>query len=240
MIATTQIEPDQHGVTVLVVDDMAANRSVLCRQLELHNYAVISVESGEAALALLARTRPDIVLLDYMMPNMNGIEVLHHLRADPQTVDLPVIMVTARAENQATVEALEAGADDYVTKPIDFSVLRARIDSHLQKHGHASALRQSNATLDERVTMRNLILADLHGELEAEIAQRKQLEQELAKRSDTPIGTAAPSSLADLPLAEIKQKFDAVFDSVVAGKTPNLALMYELKEIFDHWTCQET
>lgn len=239
MIATTQIEPDHQGVTVLVVDDMAANRSVLCRQLELHKYGVISVESGEAALELLTRTRPDIVLLDYMMPNMNGIEVLRHLRANPATADLPVIMVTARAENQATVEALEAGADDYVTKPIDFSVLRARIDSHLQKQGHASALRRSNAALDEKVTMRSLILADLHGELEAEIALRKQLEQELAQRSGAPMETVAGSGLAELPLAEIKHKFDAVFDSVVAGRTPNLALMYELKDIFDQLTCQE-
>ncbi len=240
MIETTPIDPDNHGVTVLVVDDMAANRSVLCRQLELHKYGVISVDSGEAALELLTRTRPDIVLLDYMMPNMNGIEVLRRLRANPATVDLPVIMVTARAENQATVEALEAGADDYVTKPIDFSVLRARIDSHLQKQGNASALRMSNAALDEKVTMRSLILADLNGELEAEIALRKQLEQELAKRTAEPHPTQAITSLGDLPLAEISQKFDIVFDSIVAGKTPNLALMYELKELLNKLTAQET
>lgn len=239
MIQTTQIEFDHQGVTVLVVDDMAANRSVLCRQLELHKYGVISVDSGEAALELLTRTRPDIVLLDYMMPNMNGIEVLRHLRANPATVDLPVIMVTARAENQATVDALEAGADDYVTKPIDFAVLRARIDSHLQKQGNASALRKSNAALDEKVTMRSLILADLHGELEAEIALRKELEQKLEMQSGVSGHPGDPSGLADLPLAEIRQKFDAVFDSVVAGKTPNLALMYELKEIFDRAMSQQ-
>ena len=233
MIETTQIEPDHQSVTVLVVDDMAANRSVLCRQLELHKYGVISVDSGEAALELLTRTRPDIVLLDYMMPNMNGIEVLRRLRADPATVDLPVIMVTARAENQATVEALEAGADDYVTKPIDFSVLRARIDSHLQKQGNASMLRMSNAALDEKVTMRSLVLADLQGELEAEIGLRKQLEQELAKRSAAAVQPGGSASLAHVPLAEISQKFDAVFDGVVAGKTPNLALMYELKELLN-------
>lgn len=236
---TRHIDHEHANVTVLVVDDMAANRSVLCRQLELHRYGVLSVESGEAALELLTRTRPDIVLLDYMMPNMNGIEVLRRLRADPATVDLPVIMVTARAENQATIEALEAGADDYVTKPIDFAVLRARIDSHLQKQGQASALRMSNAALDEKVTMRSLILADLNGELEAEIALRKQLEQELARRSATP-GDAAPQAIpATLPLAEISEKFDAVFDSVVAGKTPNLAVMYELKELLSSLTAQQ-
>lgn len=239
MIETIPFEPDHQSVTVLVVDDMAANRSVLCRQLELHNYGVVSVDSGEAALELLTRIRPDIVLLDYMMPKMNGIEVLRRLRADPATVNLPVIMVTARAENQATVEALEAGADDYVTKPIDFAVLRARIDSHLQKQGHASALRMSNAALDEKVTMRSLVLADLHGELEAEIALRKQLEQELAKRSSDAHGVGAHGSIADFPLAEISQKFEVVFESIVAGKTPNLALMYELKELFSSLSAKQ-
>jgi DNA-binding response OmpR family regulator len=237
---TKHIDPEYPDVTVLVVDDMAANRSVLCRQLELNKYGVISVDSGEAALELLTRTRPDIVLLDYMMPNMNGIEVLRRLRADPATVDLPVIMVTARAENQATIEALEAGADDYVTKPIDFAVLRARIESHLQKQGNASALRMSNAALDEKVTMRSLILADLNGELEAEIALRKQLEQELAKRSAAQGGAGTHSSLDSVPLAEIRQKFDVVFDSIVAGKTPNLAVMYELKELLAGLTAEET
>ena len=236
MIETARIHPDHNSVTVLVVDDMAANRSVLCRQLELNKYHAISVESGEAALELLTRTRPDIVLLDYMMPNMNGIEVLRHLRSDPALIDLPVIMVTARAENEATIEALEAGADDYVTKPIDFAVLRARIDSHLQKQGHASALRMSNAALDEKVTMRSLILADLNGELEAEIALRKQLEQQLAKRSATHDVGASDSGV---DLAEVVEKFDLVFDSIVAGKTPNLAVMYEIKELLRNLTVQE-
>lgn len=240
MIHTKDIGSDHSDVTVLVVDDMAANRSVLCRQLELNNYHAISVDSGEAALNLLTRTRPDIVLLDYMMPNMNGIEVLRHLRANPAMADLPVIMVTARAENEATIEALEAGADDYVTKPIDFAVLRARIDTQLQKQGHASALRMSNAALDEKVTMRSLILADLHGELQAEIALRERLEQELVKQSAAPNAAGTHVSLADLPLAEINQKFDIVFDSIVEGKTPNLAIMYELKELLNNLTTQVT
>lgn len=228
MSETIRSDSEHQNVTVLVVDDMAANRSVLCRQLELNHYNAISVDSGEAALELLTRARPDIVLLDYMMPNMNGIEVLRRLRADPATADLPVIMVTARAENEATIEALEAGADDYVTKPIDFAVLRARIDSHLQKQGNASALRMSNAALDEKVTMRSMMVADLNGELEAEIRLRKQLEQELARRSAAP----APGGAPDMPtIREITEKFNLVFDSIVAGRTPNLAVMYELKEL---------
>lgn len=236
MMQEFDIQPDSKCPMVLVVDDMAANRSVMCRQLELHNYGAISVESGEAALELISQSPPDIVLLDYMMPVMNGIDVLHKLRANPETADLPVIMVTARAENQATVEALEAGANDYVTKPIDFSVLRARIDSHLQKQGDTTNLRISNAALDEKVTMRSLILADLQAELASEIEQRQMLEQKLKHLTagvvEVAVQDGEPVS-AEQPLDQICAKFETVFESIVSGKTPNLALMYELKEMIE-------
>ncbi|MCX7284884.1 MAG: response regulator [Novosphingobium sp.] len=148
--------PDHAPVRrILVVDDMEANRAVLCRRLERFGYAVESVDSGAAALASIAQALPDMVLLDYMMPQMNGIEMLQILRRDLRTRDLPVIMVTARAESGATIEALGAGADDYVTKPIDFDVLRARIATHMDKRSSAEDLRRANAALDERVVLRS-------------------------------------------------------------------------------------
>lgn len=239
MMENFDITPEAKSTTVLVVDDMAANRSVLCRQLEMHDYAVISVESGEEALELLAQAQPDIVLLDYMMPRMNGIEVLHELRKNPQTADLPVIMVTARAESEATVKALEAGADDYVVKPIDFGVLRARIESHLAKQGDTTELRRCNAVLDERMTMRSLVLADMETELRDEIGRREELEAKLldGPSDTTPIAATPKSNSASAArlepdavekLAAIKTKFGLVFDSVIAGRTPNLAQMHEL------------
>lgn len=223
-----EIKPDQTARTVLVVDDMAANRSVLCRQLEMHKYAVISVESGEAALELLSRSRPDIILLDYMMPKMNGIEVLRELRGNPNTADIPVIMVTARAEGEATAEALNAGADDYVTKPIDFVVLRARIESHLAKRGNTSELRKCNAVLDERMTMRSLVLADMETELREEIDRRKELEARLSQTSPEAAHRPVMDESLLRQLQEIKTRFGIVFAAVVSGKTPNIAQMYEL------------
>jgi len=231
MMENIEIKADNASKTVLVVDDMAANRSVLCRQLELHKYAVVSVESGEAALELLTRSRPDIVLPDYMMPKMNGIEVLKELRKDPDTADLPVIMVTARAESEATVEALEAGADDYVTKPIDFSALRARIESHLAKRVDTSDLRRCNAVLDERMTMRSLVLADMETELRHEIARRKELEDQLARYSASDGQGQSLNQSERAALREIAGKFELVFESAVQGKTPNVAHMFELKEL---------
>jgi DNA-binding response OmpR family regulator len=96
-----------------------------------------------------------------MMPVMNGVEVVRVLRQDWQLATLPVIMVTARAESEAVVAALDAGADDYVTKPIDFEVLRARIETQLAKQRSSDQLKQANAALDERATMRVLAFDEL-------------------------------------------------------------------------------
>jgi DNA-binding response OmpR family regulator len=222
---------DSEVLTILVVDDMEANRAVLARRLEKFGFAVISVDGGKAALGLLAQSVPDIILLDYMMPHMNGIEVLHELRGNPATKDVPVIMVTARAEGEATIEALAAGADDYVTKPIDFEVLRARIETHLSKRTDTGHLRRANAVLDERVTLRSMALADLEGELKEEIRRRQELERQLQPQSgDNPARSVDRSILTDLA-GELESKFDSIFTAVISGKTVNLAQMAEFKEL---------
>lgn len=225
--------------SILVVDDMEANRAVLARRLEKYGYSVISVDSGPAALARLAHTVPDIILLDYMMPQMNGIEVLHELRAKHETREVPVIMVTARAEGEATIEALEAGADDYVTKPIDFDVLRARIETQLAKRKDASQLKRANAALDERVTLRAMALADLEDELKQEIRLRQDLERQLsaapvplapAATSTGPVSAPASPALAVL-LSDMEARYDSFFAAVTSGRTPNLAQMADFKSL---------
>lgn len=233
---TTFSQTDVALATILVVDDMEANRAVLARRLEKFGYRVICVDSGHAALAFINRTMPDIILLDYMMPQMNGIEVLHELRSMNSTREVPVIMVTARAEGDATIEALEAGADDYVTKPIDFDVLRARIETQLSKRKDASHLRRANAALDERVTLRAMALADLEEELKQEIRRRQDLERLL---SSQPVGNgtlpvsaspAAAPALAVL-LSDMEAKYDSFFVTVTSGRTPNLAQMADFKNL---------
>lgn len=219
---------------VLVVDDMAANRAVLSRRLERYGYGIRCVDSGEAALKAIADCLPDVVLLDYMMPQMSGIEVLRALRQDPATRELPVIMVTARAESDATIAALEAGADDYVTKPIDFDVLRARIETHLNKRTSADHLKRANAALDERVTKRSMQIADLEDELQREIQRRRDLEDAL-KQAGNQLGPAMAEKDLDSVLetiTELADKFEAVFNGVVSGKTPNIAQMAEIRIMF--------
>jgi diguanylate cyclase (GGDEF)-like protein/PAS domain S-box-containing protein len=116
---------------LLIVDDNELNRDVLSRRLAQKGYAVNVAAGGAEALAAVAGTRFDLILLDVEMPEMSGLEVLGRLRQKYSQTQLPVIMVTARTEGTDIVEAFRLGANDYVTKPIDFPVALARIGTHL-------------------------------------------------------------------------------------------------------------
>ena len=113
---------------VLVVDDQPANVRLLEAILTSHGYDVPTASSGEQALALIAEAEPDLVLLDIVMPGMDGYEVCRRIREKMETAYLPVVMVTASGDEQK-VKALEAGADDFLTKPIDQNELLARVAS---------------------------------------------------------------------------------------------------------------
>lgn len=115
-----------HG-TLLLVDDDAMNRDALSRRLSRTGYTVLTAESGADALQMVNEHRVDAVLLDVMMPGMSGIDTLRHLRLTRSVSELPVIMVTAKDGSEDVVEALDLGANDYVTKPIDYAVALARI-----------------------------------------------------------------------------------------------------------------
>jgi diguanylate cyclase (GGDEF)-like protein/PAS domain S-box-containing protein len=122
--------------SILVVDDNDANRDVLSRRLRQHGYATAIAADGPTALSLVDQSPPDLVLLDVEMPALSGFEVLSKLRKTYTRSELPVIMVTARTAGEDVVEALKHGANDYITKPIDFQVALARIETSLA-HKHA-------------------------------------------------------------------------------------------------------
>jgi diguanylate cyclase (GGDEF)-like protein len=118
-------------VTLLLVDDDPMNRDALQRRLVRAGFRVLTAESGQHALDIVAAERVDLVLLDVMMPGMDGIETLRRLRRSRAISELPVIMVTAKDGADEVVKALDAGANDYVTKPVDFAVAHARIRTQL-------------------------------------------------------------------------------------------------------------
>ena len=118
---------------VMVVEDDAAIATMLRYNLEKNGYRVEEAVDGQEAITRIAETQPDLVLLDWMLPVMSGIEVCRQIRRRPETRDLPVIMVTARAEDQDSVRGLNTGADDYITKPFSIEALLARVRALLRR-----------------------------------------------------------------------------------------------------------
>src|SRR5262245_38878034 len=116
---------------ILVVDDNEMNRDMLSRRLERKGYQVATASDGHQALAMITQQRFDLVLLDVMMPGLNGIEVLQSIRKLHTLTHLPVIIVTAKDQGEDIVEALNHGANDHLTKPLDMQVVLARVKTHL-------------------------------------------------------------------------------------------------------------
>jgi adenylate cyclase len=150
---------------ILIADDNEANRDILVRRLAVHGYNLITANDGEQALAAARSMLPDLILLDIMMPKLDGLEVCRELKADKSLPFIPIILVTAMADSKEIVAGLDAGGDEYVTKPIDQAALVARVRSALRiKHLHdtvhdqskrlaaqADELSQWNVTLQQRV-----------------------------------------------------------------------------------------
>ncbi len=132
---------------ILVVDDDPLNRDLLQQRLTRDGYSVSTAEDADRALQLVDAGRYDLVLLDIRMPGMDGIEVLKRIRVTYRQDDLPVIMTTAKTESEDVVQALGKGANDYVTKPIDFAVLSARIRRHLRGRPPASEVAAAKGLL---------------------------------------------------------------------------------------------
>ena len=130
---------------VLIVDDVPDNLAVLHDALDESGYTVLVATSGEAALTLAAKAPPDIVLLDAVMPGLNGFEVARRLKAQPATAAVPIIFMTGLTETEHLLEGFGAGGADYVTKPIRPREVLARIAAHL---GNARSQRQARQALD--------------------------------------------------------------------------------------------
>jgi adenylate cyclase len=118
---------------ILVVDDDASNRDVLCQRLEHEGYSTAAARDGREALRMLAERSFDLVLLDFMMPDMSGSEALEVIKATPETAHIPVIMISAMNDTEVVVSCISQGAEDYLAKPFDPVLLRARVGASLEK-----------------------------------------------------------------------------------------------------------
>ncbi len=144
---------------VLVVDDNPENRDMLSRRLARRGYTVAVAEDGHQALKMTEAQHFDLVLLDIMMPGISGLEILRTLRVRYSVADLPIIMATAKDQSSDIVEALQLGANDYVTKPLDFPVVLARVETQLALKRAKEQIEQ----LAEQLELRNRFIRETFG-----------------------------------------------------------------------------
>ncbi len=126
-------------LTILVVDDEPDLVELISYNLEQQGHSVHSASNGSEALAMAKSRQPDLIVLDVMMPELNGIEVARRLRSQTETAGIPIIMLTAKSEESNELEGLGAGADDYITKPFSMQVLLARINAMARRTGGSGA-----------------------------------------------------------------------------------------------------
>ena len=137
--------------TVLVVDDTAANRYLYGTLLERNGYQTSFASDGYEAIEAVAQEKPSLILLDYMMPRLDGLGVLRRLRDDEETRELPIVVLTASAEPDHIDAALQAGANDYITKPVNGKILMARVRAMIRvdQNREARSSRSNSALFEE-------------------------------------------------------------------------------------------
>ena len=168
-----QLSPDLTGAQILIVDDAPANIRLLRNALESQEYRIIAARDGKRALQIAGELRPDLLLLDIMMPGMDGYEVCRRLKQDPATADIPVIFVTIREEKDFLVKAFGVGCVDYVTKPFEKEEVLLRVETHLKM----SRLTQTLARQNSELVSANEVLRQ-------EVARREQAEDALQRADE--------------------------------------------------------
>lgn len=146
------------GFTILIADDIESNRDLLCRRLGKMGFRLLTANNGREVLASLEQASVDLVLLDLMMPIMDGIEVLQQMRRDTRHHDIPVIMITANDDVENAVRCIDMGAEDYLVKPFNHTMLRARVNACLERKRlrdqevrYRGRIKRQNDELEERV-----------------------------------------------------------------------------------------
>ena len=184
---------------ILLVDDVAANLSVLSAALEPEGYEILAASGGALALKVAVRARPDLILMDILMPEMDGLETCRRLKQDPATRDIPVIFITARNEMESVVDGFRAGGVDYILKPFQTEEVLSRLSTHLRLSRLTHELQEKNRSLEARTQE---LLGEIQRREEAETAL-EQADAHLATWTDLAaqqwnvtglIGTSPPAA----------------------------------------------
>jgi CheY-like chemotaxis protein len=161
--------------TILIVDDTPENIMILTRLLS-NEYAIFVANNGQQALQRVSETLPDLILLDILMPGMDGYQVCARLKAEPHTAKIPVVFVTGLTEESDEQKGLELGAVDYIVRPISPALLRARVRNHLELKIHRDHLEALVKERTAELEAKNISLAE-------EIAARIRIEKEMVEQS---------------------------------------------------------
>ena len=210
----------RNEISVLVVDDDIVSRIMLRRSLELYGYDVIEADDGEQALTSIARKRPDLIVLDGVMPRMDGFSVVSHLRANDATRTIPILMLTSLQDVSYKVRGFELGADDFLNKPIDRVELIARVRSLLRIKSYHDELEQKNILLQQALS--RYVVEEVANEILAQPERNLYLN--------------AQSSVVSVLFADIRgfQTFLATHDAQAALKLLNTIFSKLVPIIFTH------
>ncbi len=185
---------------LLIVDDLADNRAILTRRFQRRGFEIVEADCGAEALRLIGEQTFDCVLLDVMMPGMDGTEALRRIREKFSASLLPVIMVTAKSQSEDVVEALKLGANDYVTKPVDFSVALARVNSQIDRRRTELELLETNKSLlgeksdlQQCIAERSAKLLQAKVEFGEEVARRNASEEKITYLAHHDMLTGLPN-----------------------------------------------
>lgn len=224
--------PEEGRPHILLVDDNPDMRSYLKRLLQAH-YMVSAACDGRQALALALKTRPDLVLSDIMMPELDGVDLLRCLRADPCTQTIPIILLSARAGEEAAVEGLDAGADDYLVKPFSARELLARVRTHIE----LSNLRRERALELERVNneLESFSVSVLH-DLRAPLRVIAGFSKRLLNAAHSPLDERIKLDLTRIHTAagRMNDLIDDLLDLAKASRRPLRRQQIALDELAQH------
>ena len=169
---------------ILIVDDIGANLKLLNDILKPEGYKIRLAPGGEFAMHAVEIEKPDLILLDIMMPEVDGFEVCRRLKKNPGLADIPVIFISALGDTGDIVKALTAGGADYINKPFQAEEVKARVHTHLKLYSQGKELRLLNATLELKVEERTQELRKVNVNLENNIRDLKRAEEEIIRSRD--------------------------------------------------------
>jgi PAS domain S-box-containing protein len=170
---------DAQNHMILIIDDNPANLSVVVDYLADHGFQIMVARDGEAGLRLAQQDHPDLILLDVLLPGIDGFEVCHRLKADERTREIPVIFMTIVTRTEDKIRGFEVGGMDYITKPFEHEEVLARVTTHLRLRDLTQKLKEAKESLEQQVVERTSELAQANVRLKKEIAERKQAQQNL-------------------------------------------------------------